>query len=532
MIAAELETRNPFKLTYKTSTAIYHIKGGVSKSLDNLKVTLEIINPALGDAMNKRRFKTDLYDHKQSEKLIQEASELLRLRKDLLEADIYRLTDLLDEYREQEMQQNPVRKPARNKLSFHSRPRKETNWKTLHQQPKLIKRLNEILGNTGIVGEERSRIFLLCIAASHMQKETLHALIQGSSGSGKTRLLKQISECMPGEKVTKLTRISDKVLYNYPESYFTNRLLCLEDIDGLSEEAEFAFRELQSNGELNSATSIKLDNGQITSGQKTVKGPIASLSCTTRGEVYEDNMSRCFLVAVDESPEQTQRIIHYQNNKAAGVIDSRKEQETKKFIQNFVRILKPYEVINPFANKILLPDEAHKIRRLNELFQSFVKMITLLNQYQRKKDEKGRLISTKEDLHTAVEIMFESIVLKVDELDGSMRQFYENLKDYLKKAYGVKHENVEFSQREIRQAMHMSKSQLQRYFFDLQQLEYIRLAGGYPNRGFTWKIIYWDDYKALRERIKTRLQNQLNLIPEEGKTVVVIAEVEKFQQTA
>ena len=57
-----------------------------------------------------------------------------------------------------------------------------------------------------------------------------------------------------------------------------NRLLCLEDIDGLSEEAEFAFRELQSNGELNSATSIKLESGQITSGQKTVKGP-DSQSC-------------------------------------------------------------------------------------------------------------------------------------------------------------------------------------------------------------------------------------------------------------
>ena len=88
--------------------------------------------------------------------------------------------------------------------------------------------------------------------------ETLHALIQGSSGSGKTRLLKQISDCMPPERVTKLTRLSDKVLYNYPERFFVNRLLCLEDIDGLSEEAEFAFRELQSNGELNSATSIKL----------------------------------------------------------------------------------------------------------------------------------------------------------------------------------------------------------------------------------------------------------------------------------
>jgi len=39
------------------------------------------------------------------------------------------------------------------------------------------------------------------------------------------------------------------------------------------------------------------------------------------------------------------------------------------------------------------------------------------------------------DIETAVEIMFESYCfLKVDELDGSLRQFYEQLKGYLKES--------------------------------------------------------------------------------------------------
>ena len=42
-------------------------------------------------------------------------------------------------------------------------------------------------------------------------------------------------------------------------------------------------------------------------------------------------MGRVFLIAVDESQEQTKRIIHYQNEKAAGQIDQRKEQEVKQF---------------------------------------------------------------------------------------------------------------------------------------------------------------------------------------------------------
>ena len=308
-------------------------------------------------------------------------------------------------------------------------------YESFAKKPKLIKRLNELLGQTGIVGEDRNRIFLLIIAISHKMQETLHALIQGSSGSGKTRLLKQVSDCMPKENVTKLTRLSDKVLYNFPENYFINRLLLLEDIDGLSEEAEFAFRELQSNGELNSASSIKLENGQITSGQKTVKGPIASLACTTHGEIYEDNISHVFLIAVVESMEHTKRIIEYQNKKAAGLIDYKKEQEIKTFIQKFISIIQAREVINPFAEKIQLPEEAQKIRRLNDLFQSFVKMITLLNQYQRKQDERKRLITEIADIETAVVVMFKSIVLKVDEPDGSLRQFYEQLNGYLQKQY-------------------------------------------------------------------------------------------------
>ena len=37
-----LITANPHKLTYATPNAIYHIKGGLGKALDNMKVTLEV----------------------------------------------------------------------------------------------------------------------------------------------------------------------------------------------------------------------------------------------------------------------------------------------------------------------------------------------------------------------------------------------------------------------------------------------------------------------------------------------------------
>jgi hypothetical protein len=120
------------------------------------------------------------------------------------------------------------------------------------------------------------------------------------------------------------------------------------------------------------------------------------------------------------------------------------------------------------------------------------------------------LVSEKEDLQIAAEILFESILLKVDELDGSLRQFYEKLKQYIKTKGNGHHESYEFGQREVRQALHVSKSQLHRYLQDLTQLEYIRQSGGYINKGFNYKVLYWDNIQALRAKVKRHLQGQLD----------------------
>jgi hypothetical protein len=259
---------------------------------------------------------------------------------------------------------------------------------------------------------------------------------------------------------------------------------------------------------LTSSTSIKDESGNIRAAVKTVRGPIASLSATTKGEIYEDNMGRAFLIAVDESKAQTRKIIQYQNDKAAGLTDTGKEKDIKAFLQNCIRLLRPYEVINPYANKIQLPDEAHKIRRLNELYQAFVKQVTLLNQYQRNKDDKGRLIAEKEDLKTACDIMFESILLKVDELDGSLRQYFEQVKSYI----SGKGKDHEFTRIELRQQLKMGKTLQHNYMSKLLSLEYIRQSGGHINRGFHYKITHWDDMAALRARLKEQLNHQLNTL--------------------
>ncbi len=494
-----LNTNNANNIKCFTELANYYIKGGIRKDLDSLKVTLVIEHP---EHKTKSRNKLDLYEDKQTEKISREAATKLQLRSDLIERDLNLLTDLLDEYRESIA---PSEEKQETK-SIEVQPLARAKCIDFLKSPKLLNRINELIEKAGVVGEKYNRVFLFGIASSYKMSNTLHALIQGSSGSGKTHLLATIMDFMPPEDTISLTRVTESSFYNYGEYELQNKLIAMEDFDGLEEKAELAFREMQSKGMISTSTSVKNEvTGKIAGVVKYVYGPIASLSATTKGEIYEDNMSRCFLVAVDESHEQTQRIIQHQNKRAAGHVNEKQEAEIKEFLRNCIRLLKPYKTINPFADKIQLPPQAHKIRRLNDLFQSYVKQITLLNQFQRDKDKYGRLITAKEDVETAIEIMFDSIILKVDELDGSLRNFYEKLKSYvLSKGKGY-----EFTRLEIRQALKVSKTQQHSYMNQLLELEYIQQVGGHVNRGFKYKIQYWDNNEKLRNDIREYLNTQL-----------------------
>jgi DNA primase len=374
------------------------------------------------------------------------------------------------------------------------------------KQKNLLQELNKLIEKSGIIGEENSRLLLFIIASSYKTKSPLHAIVQGSSGSGKTHLISKIADLIPQEDVLRFTRITESSLYNWGEFDLVNKLIIIEDLDGLKEEAMFAMRELISNQRLSSSVSIKDKKGNIKSAKKEVKGVFSSLSATTKGELYEDNMSRSFLLAVDESQAQSQRIIQYQNQRYAGEIDQKTQEKAKNQLQQIIRVLKDYEIINPYATKLELPEEVHKIRRLNEMFQLIIRQITFLNQHQRKTTKEGKLITQIEDLEQATEVLFESIILKVDELDGSLRQFFERLKKHLKS------QDKDFTQREIRQAFNISKSQLQRYIINLLELEYIRQIGGYANRGLKYRIDYWDDYQRLRIKIKEKLMTQIQVL--------------------
>ncbi len=391
--------------------------------------------------------------------------------------------------------------PVQPKVTPEPKPKQPNLENTIDflKQGNLLHELNKLIEQSGIVGEQNSRLLLFIIASSYKTKSPLHAIVQGSSGSGKTHLISKIADIIPQEDVLRFTRITESSLYNWGEYELVNKLLVIEDLDGLKEEAMFAMRELISNQRLSSSVSIKDKKGNIKSTKKEVKGVFSSLSATTKGEIYEDNMSRSFLLAVDESQEQTDKIINYQNKRIAGEINESEQEKAREQLQKIIRALKVEEVQNPYATQIQLPENVHKKRRLNEMFQSIIKQITIINQYQRR-TQNNRIVTEIIDIENAVEILFESIILKIDELDGSLRQFFERLKKKFK--------TDDFTRFEAMEATGFKKTQLQHYINQLVQLEYLKQYG-HGNKGYKYKIFHFDDIQSVRKKLKDHFIKQI-----------------------
>ena len=500
----KLEIIHENKLLFKTAFNHYYILGNLSQDLSSMRITLLIEDLYYG---KKERVKLDLYERDFLRNYCVQLAELFHQSPETVEAEFLLLTDLLEQHREKQYEQaKAVYKSTRHYASLS--PENKKSCLDFLSLPELMQNFDKLIETAGVVGEERTRKLLFVIASTYKMSDPLHALVQGSSGSGKSHLINIIGQCLPPEDVMSMTRVTSKSFYHYNKDELVDKLMLIQDFDGLDEEAQYAFRELQSAGNISSSTTYKDRSGNIISTVKVVKSHFASMLATTKAEIYYDNMSRSVVIGVDESDAQTRKIIEHQNKRLAGLIDKREEQKAKEFIQNCIRCIKPLEVINPYADKIFLPFEAKMLRRLNSHYQGFVKQITLLHQYQRKKDEQGRLIAQPEDLKIACEILFDAIILKVDDLDSSLRQFFDRMKAFIKSKENSQ-PDTGFTQREIRLGLNASKSQCFRYMEDLELLEYVQKTGGYANRGFKYKIIFWDDMESMKEKIKTELNAQL-----------------------
>lgn len=501
-MSKKLNTANSEQLIYENGMLLVAVLGGIKlEGLDRMRATLKV--QLQESARPPVRHNLDLYNDTQLEKFIRKCAERLEIGTSILSASLSELTEELENYRLEKLkEQEQDAKPNIKQMTLAE----QENAISFLSSPELLQRTNDLIGQSGVIGEEVNRLLMYLIFTTRKLQKPLHVISLGASGTGKTYLQESVSKCIPPEEVVNITSLSDNAFYYFERKALSHKLIVIEDLDG-AENALYPLRELQTKNKIVKTIVQKNSKGETKSTHLVVEGPVSVAGCTTWEQVYEDNANRCFLLYLDDGKEQDKRIMNYQRAMSAGQVDNYKQQEIQEFLQDIQRMIKPIKVVNPYADKLQLPESVFKPRRTNAHYLQFIEAVTLYNQYQREKchdKETGEeyIEVTKEDIQEANKLLKEVLLRKSDELTGACRNYLQRLKAYLNK-------RKTYTNIEIRTHLRIKESTLRNYHKQLKELGYIRRNKDAKTKSFTYELLIRKDYEALQKGIDKALTTAL-----------------------
>lgn len=499
-----LDTSNPNNYEYTTKELEIHILGGMSTTkLESMRITLSIQKL---NHENILRHTIDLYNDNQTEKFVRTVAERLEIGTTVVRKSLQSLTKELENHRflliEQEAE---LYKPFFKELSATE----ESEAIKYLKKKNLLQRTNDDIGKSGVIGEENNRLTMFLIFTSRKTKNPLHCISLGSSGVGKTHLQSKVAELIPEEDKVEITVLSANAFYYFNRTELQHKIILIEDLDG-AEAVLYPLRELQSKKRITKTVVHKDRKGNTKTIHLTVEGPVSVAGCTTQESIYEDNSNRSFLLYIDESEAQDQKIMDYQRSASAGNLNEQQEFSSAEILRNVQRVLKPIKVINPFAEHLQLPKSVFKPRRTNSHYLQFIESITFYKQFQREKkyDEQTgeEFIETSiEDIQEANELIIDILLRKSDTLTGACRNHLENLKSYLKK-----NGQTTFTNSEIRRNLRIKESTLRNYNNQLLQEDYIRRKKKAKTKSYCFEIVDTQEYTNLKKQIDRALNSCLS----------------------
>jgi len=493
------DTSNPNHYTFTTELVEFHILGGLNvHGLDRMRVTLKVNR--IDNEFHALRHNIDLYNSNQVEKLVRKIAEYLEVGTSMLRRSLQQLINQLEQYRLDLLAKENEEEVYEYKMDKRERRQAMDTLRS----PKLIEKTNRLIGASGVIGEENNRLLMYLIFTSRLMQNPLHCISFGSSGVGKTHLQSKVASLIQDEHKVELTVLSANAFYYFKKHELKNKLVLIEDMDG-ADEVLYPLRELQTKKRIVKSVVQKGIGGEGKTRNLVVEGPVSVAGCTTQESIYEDNSNRSFLLYIDESEEQDERIMAYQRKASAGKINIGDELEAANILRNVQRLLKPVRVINPFAEHLVLPKSVFKPRRSNAHYLQFIEAVTFYHQHQRESQfdmQTGEeyIETTLEDIKIANDLIKDILLRKSDPLNGATRNYLEALKGHL-----AKKKDTVYSNAEIRKELRIKESTLRRYHQLLLQEGYIKRRNDLDNGSFCYEIVDVEEFKHLENTINNAL---------------------------
>lgn len=466
--------------------------GGLAKNtgLDALKVTLRL--------WSAERFHVDQLDLCKDidrRRFCERGAHECRLDAELIKRDLGKL--LLACERAQDARLGAANDPAEAvAVAIDPDERKEAD--ELLRAPDLMKKLGAAFDEAGIVGEETNRLAAYLTATSRLLPKPLAVIIQSTSAAGKTTLMEAVLAFFPPEEQVKYSAMTGQSLYYLGEKNLKHKILAIVEEEG-AEKASYALKLLQSEGELTIASTGKDSHtGRMKTEEYHVEGPVSIVLTTTSIDIDEELMNRCLILTVDESREQTERI-HSLQRKARtleGLRLKKKRQRVLTLLQNAQRLLRPVEVVNPYADALTFTADRTRTRRDHEKYLTLIESVTLLHQHQRPLEddpEAGPHIKTTlEDIAVANRLAPEVLGRSLDELPPQTRSLLESIKSMVRELCDKRkldQDKARLTRREVRERTRWSEFQVRTHIRKLEDLEYLARRHGRQGLGCVYELL-------------------------------------------
>ena len=507
-----LNTDNPEYIFTKVGELRFTIMGGIGLyPLDKMKVTLKIEKIGSNRPLHRLRQTIDLYQDDSVEKLARKVAERLEIGSTKVHVALLQLTELIEDYRREQIKANKVKEPEKRILTEEERQRAIKFLKS----KSLLKRTNQAIGKSGVVGEENNRLLMYLVFTSRLREQPLHIVSLGGSGTGKTYLQEKVAELIPDDQKLEITAISENALYYFDRKELKNKLVLIEDLDGANDDKVlFAIRELQSKRRISKTIPSKDSKGNLKTITLQVEGPISLAGTTTRERLYEDNANRSLLIYLDGSKDHKEKIMAYQRQVSAGKIDKQQEEQMRQFMQDVQSVLRPMRVINPFAEMLALPQSVFKPLRTNSHYLHFIETVTFYHQWQREvkinqQTGEQHIETAIEDIEQANRLLKDVLLAKSDELTKACRRFLELIRVYLKSE-----KRDSFYSGDLRIKYRIAPTTLKRHLSDLRKYGYVKIVSGSKSKGYEYELEEIGEMTRLESRLQTAFDEALERIKE------------------
>lgn len=236
----------------------------------------------------------------------------------------------------------------------------------------------------------------------------MSVMIEGPSSGGKSELIKRQIKVLPDHAVYELQSISDKALAYMGRDALRDRFLVVFELGGLGKEGDAGIemaKQLLTEGRIKRQIADSTPNG-VRGRLVEVEGPTGLWTTTTKLVTDTELNNRLFKLTVDDSPEQTGRIV-------ACIFDEDREP------MDFSPIRALHTWIEAQDNRVTLPFgralgtlmlySATRMRRDALRVRDLICAHAVLHQASRERDEQGRIVATLED-YEAVRALIDNII--------------------------------------------------------------------------------------------------------------------------